>query len=40
MTFSTINDYGGVTDKEKVRVPVADKPVAVKAESAAESGGK
>ena len=34
VTFSTINDYGGVTDKEKVRVPVGDKPVALKAEPA------
>ena len=32
--FSTINDYGGVTASERVRVPVADKPVAVKAEVA------
>ena len=40
VTFSTINDYGGVTDKEKVRVPVADKPVAVKAGSAGQTGGK
>ena len=39
VVFSTVNDYGGVTDKEKVRVPVADKPVAVKAEAAAESDG-
>ena len=30
--FSTITDYGGETAKEKVRVPVVDKPVAVKAE--------
>ena len=30
--FSTINDYGGETTKEKVRVPAADKPVAVKSE--------
>ena len=30
--FTTINDYGADTPEETVRVPVADKPVAVKAE--------
>lgn len=30
--FRTINDYGAETAEETVRVPVSDKPVAVKAE--------
>ncbi|MBS0340536.1 MAG: molecular chaperone [Proteobacteria bacterium] len=30
--FTTINDYGGDTPEEMVRIPVADKPVALKAE--------
>lgn len=32
VNFSTLNDYGGETPEERVKVPVADKPVAVKAE--------
>ena len=32
LNFTTINDYGADTQEEMVRVPVADKPVAVKAE--------
>ena len=32
VNFTTINDYGGDTQEETIRVPVADKPVAVKAE--------
>ena len=37
--FSTINDYGGETAREKVRVPVADNPVALKAELVKTPGG-
>ena len=32
VNFATLNDYGSESPEEKVRVPVADKPVAVKAE--------
>ena len=32
VNFSTLNDYGSESPEEKVLVPVADKPVAVKAE--------
>ncbi|SFM97161.1 molecular chaperone [Variovorax sp. OV329] len=32
LNFTTLNDYGGETPEEKVRVPVGSKPVAVKAE--------
>ena len=31
LNFTTINDYGAETQEEMVRVPVADKPMAVKA---------
>lgn len=37
--FTTINDYGSETQEETVRVPVADKPVAVKAEVVQKSAG-
>lgn len=39
VVFSTINDYGGETAKEKVLVPVADKPVALRAETVPPLGG-
>lgn len=32
VVFTTLNDYGGETPEKKVRVPVGDKPVSVKAE--------
>lgn len=32
--FSTLNDYGGETPEERLRVPVGDVPVAVKSELA------
>ena len=32
VNFATLNDYGSESPEERVRVPVADKPVAVKAE--------
>ena len=37
--FTTINDYGSETQEETVRVPVADKPVAVKAQVVQKSAG-
>lgn len=36
VNFTTLNDYGGETPEAKVRVPVSDKPVAVKAEVVAQ----
>ncbi|MRU29801.1 hypothetical protein FGW84_00420, partial [Xylella fastidiosa subsp. multiplex] len=32
VNFTTLNDYGGETPEELVRVPAGDAPVAVKAE--------
>lgn len=43
VAFSTVNDYGGETDRQRVRAPVAVKPVAVDAqavEPAADAGGR